>query len=106
MSFHFIIITCIFEKEGERWTALCKELGTATFADTFEEAQKRLIEAVELHLSTLEEVGECRRFFHEHKIKVHRAEPSERETTVKTPINPNVFVNCFVQKVLHHAAMG
>lgn len=64
----YIIVTLSFYKEGNRWVGLCKELGTSTFGRSIQEANNRLIEAVELHLNTLEEVGERKRFFQEHNI--------------------------------------
>jgi hypothetical protein len=38
------------------WTAECKEVGTATFGETFEKAKANIKEAVDLHLNMLEDV--------------------------------------------------
>ena len=69
----FVLLTVIFYKEegDERWQAECRELGTASYGDTFEDTRERIAEAIELHLNTLEEVGERERFFKERKIKIH-----------------------------------
>jgi len=66
----YVVLTLKFQKQGRRWTALCEELGTATFGRSLPEADQRLKEAVLLHLNTLEEVGERERFFKENKIPV------------------------------------
>ncbi|MYC33714.1 MAG: hypothetical protein F4X64_11125 [Chloroflexi bacterium] len=47
---HAIVLTCSYAEEGDSWTGECVELGTATFADTFEEMRLELHEAVELQL--------------------------------------------------------
>ena len=73
---HYIVLTAIFEKEEDgRWTAHCEELGTATFAHTIDEVREFIIEAIELHLKTLEDVGEIKRFLEEHNIKLHKTVP-------------------------------
>jgi len=58
----YIVVTFKFRKEGNIWAAFCEELGTATFGRSIPEAHKKLKEAVILHLSTLEDVGERERF--------------------------------------------
>ena len=88
----FVVLRFEFNKENDgRWTAVCTELGTATFGDTFEEAQEDLQEAVALHLNTLEDVGERRRFFKENNITLHRVQPS------KPPVVRNVPFSTLVQ---------
>lgn len=64
----YAVFTCKFRKEGGKWLACCEELGTATFGRSIQEAQRKLDEAVLLHLNTLEDVGERERFFREHNI--------------------------------------
>ncbi len=58
----YILLTVIFKREQDVWTAECKELSTSTFGDTFDEAEVAIKEAISLHLNTLEDVGECSRF--------------------------------------------
>jgi predicted RNase H-like HicB family nuclease len=68
----YLLLTFSFEKQADgRWTAYCEELGTATFASTLDEAKDELLQLVQLHVRTLEEVNERDRFFNEHNIKVH-----------------------------------
>jgi predicted RNase H-like HicB family nuclease len=71
----YIFLTFEFRQEGRRWTAHCKELGTATFGRSVTEAEARLKEAVALHLNTLDDVGETEHFFKEHNIKFHFTKP-------------------------------
>ena len=81
---NLVLLTFVFEKEGELWTACCEELGTATFAETLEQAKTEIVEMVTLHLNALEEVGERDRFFSEHGIKVHK--PGRKHATLSIPI--------------------
>ena len=98
MTAGYVILTLKFKKENRRWTAYCEELGTATFGRSLPEADKRLKEAIELHLDTLEEVGERNRFFREHGIKLYSSKPRE-DVTVCLPINKMIFVEPHVQSI-------
>ena len=94
----YVVLTLKFHKQGRRWTALCEELGTATFGRSLPEADQRLKEAVLLHLNTLEDVGECERFFKEHNIQLHHTKPREN-VTVCVPVNRDIFVAPLVQAI-------
>lgn len=83
---HWVVLTCVFRKEGKWVTAECKELGTAAFGRNLEEAEKRLREVILLHLNTLEDVGERARFFKEGKIRVHREYPESAHPTIPTEV--------------------
>lgn len=92
----YVFLTIIFQKEQDgRWTAECKELGTATFGNSFEDAQQKIEEAICLHLDTLEEVGEVERFFKENNIKVIAKRP--RTVRMNVPTNPFTFVQPYVR---------
>lgn len=92
-EFCYVRLTTIFvQEEDGRWTAECKELGTATFGDTFEEAKKDLDEAIELHLNTLTEVGEIERFFRENGITIGTFSTT-KSVRKSIPVAPNVFMN-------------
>ncbi len=71
----FIELTMEFRKEGDLWTGVCVELGTAADGDTFDEVTEVLREMVSIHLGTLEDVGECERFLKEHGVAIHNKEP-------------------------------
>jgi predicted RNase H-like HicB family nuclease len=83
---HFVILTCVFRKDGKWVTAECQELGTAAFGRNIDEAERRLREAILLHLNTLEDVGERARFFREHKIRVHTDYPESAHPTIPTKV--------------------
>ena len=73
----FVVLRFEFTEEDDgRWAAICKELGTATFGKSLEEARRDLVDAVELNLYMLEKHGERARFFKEHGIKIHREAPT------------------------------
>ncbi|MBN2088935.1 type II toxin-antitoxin system HicB family antitoxin [candidate division KSB1 bacterium] len=88
----FIKLFVVFQKEEDsgRWTAECKELGTASFGNTIEEAIANIEEAICLHIEGLYEVGELERFFHENNINVY----SKRMplVNVEAPTTPFTFI--------------
>ena len=83
---HYVVLTCIFRKEGKWVTAECQELGTTAFGRNLTEAEKRLREAILLHLNTLEDVGERVRFFKEHKIRMYTQYPEAVHPTIPTEV--------------------
>lgn len=96
----YLVLTLTYRKEGNRWTAHCDELGTATYARTLSLARKRLEEAVVCHLNTLEDVGERERFFKEHNLTFRSHKP--RSTTLKVHtagLDKQTFVQPYVQVV-------
>ncbi len=94
----YVVLTFKFHKTDKRWTARCEELGTATFGRSLPEAERRLEEAVSLHLDTLEEVGEQGRFFKEHGILVHRRKPT-KDITVCLPLRTSTYVEPHIHPV-------
>jgi predicted RNase H-like HicB family nuclease len=91
-----VVLTLKFHKQGRRWTALCEELGTATFGRSLPEADQRLKEAILLHINTLDDVGERESFFKEHNIQLHQDKPRDN-ITVCLPINKEIFIEPLVQ---------
>ena len=94
----YIVLTYKFLRLDRRWTAHCEELGTATFGRSLPEAEKKLDEAVLLHVSTLEDVGELGRFFKEHNIEFHHNKP-RKDITVCLPLKQEVFVHPHIQQI-------
>ena len=88
----YIVLTLIFKREEDAWTAECKELGTAAFGDTLEEARESIKEAVGLHLNTLEDVGERKRFFEEQGIEIF-AERPKHMFFPEMPYEPDILVS-------------
>ncbi len=96
---YFIQLTFNFKKEGKKWTAYCEELGTATYANRIEEAKERIIEAVLLHLNTLEELGERERFFKENKIKLLKNPPKKKDIFVSVPMDPDIYTTPYIYPI-------
>ncbi len=94
----YIVVTFEFRKEGRRWVAHCEELGTATFGRSIPEAEKRLKEAVLLHLNTLEDAGEIKRFFAEHSIHFSRTKPT-KTIKINAPIRRETFYSPHIQRI-------
>lgn len=88
----YLALTLKITQEGEQYSVLCEELGTATYGDSPEEALGELRELVLLHLEALRETGERERFFKEHSIQIHPAPqvPTERRFMVGGGTFPEV----------------
>ena len=69
----FIRLTGIVEKEGDVYLAYCKELGTITCGDTIKQAKANLLDALEVYIDGLEEIGERDRVFSEKGVTIERA---------------------------------
>ena len=54
-----ILVTLVVQREGKQYVSKCVELGTASCGDTEKEAFDNIIDATQLYLNTLEELGEC-----------------------------------------------
>ena len=87
----YILITVVFRREDDVWTAECLELGTSAFGSSVEEAKEAVEDLIGLHLSTLEELGERERFFSDRGIKLHKVLPKGKSTTIK-----NVPIDSFI----------
>ncbi len=87
----YIILTMIFRQEEDMWTGVCEELGTAADGDTFDEVSEALKEMVTIHLNTLEDVGECKRFLKDHNVKIRHTPPKE-STKYPIPNDPNQYI--------------
>ena len=93
----YVILTCKFHKEDRNWVGFCDELGTSDFGRTLDEAKKRLQEAIVLHLNTLEDVGERKRFFEENGIEIYKYRPKTQTVNVET--NSDTFVTSCIETV-------
>ena len=93
----YILLTVRFAREGDQWTAECQELGTAACGDTLEEAEGAIKDLIELHLNSLEELGERAAFFEKHGIKFHRTRPEDAKRRIQ--VRPGEFVTCLTERV-------
>ena len=71
----YIVVTVKFAEEGDQWSAVCRELGTAACGDTFEEAREAIENLMLLHLRALEDAAARKQFFKKHGIKFHKQKP-------------------------------
>lgn len=94
----FIVLTINIEKVDGTWFAECKELGTSTYGDTFDEVNEEIRELVELHVNTLEKLKERKNFFKEHNITMYYGYPPQT-MEVETPLNDSVYVNSITREL-------
>ena len=89
----YISVTFNIREEAGMFAAECVELGTATCGDTFEEARKNLIDAIGLHLNTLEEVGERPRAFRDKGIRIKTYTESTRPRATTISVRPGTWAS-------------
>ena len=53
-----------------QWAGICEELGTATHADTLEQVEAELREAVELQLNEMENLTDVQGYLAENRVRV------------------------------------
>ena len=96
----YIALTISFQREkGDLWTAECLELGTSTFGNSFEDVNEKIDEAILLHLNTLEEVGERKRFFEEHNINIIYYKPKTISVPTTKILRKNTFIQPRLQRI-------
>lgn len=105
---YYIILKGYFHKDKQsgKWIAICEELGTAIQANTIEDANEIILEAVKLHLQGLIEEGIFKRFISENHIKVHKTPtPKERIEIHRfsVPYKKNTFFQPLIGRVPHFA---
>ena len=93
-----LTVSFYWEKDG-LWTAECLELGTSTFGNSFEDVNEKISEAILLHLNTLEEVGERKRFFKENNIKIIHYKPKTVSVPTTKILSKNTFIQPRLQRV-------
>lgn len=74
-GYRYIDLTVTFGRERGKITAICRELGTAQFASTLDEAEEAIIEAIGLQLNALDDTEELERFCREHGIQIYEETP-------------------------------
>ena len=89
----FVILTLAFRQENKQWVGECLELGTSTFARTFKQVHRELIELVELDLNTLEQIGDRERFFKEHGIKFYSDDVPPDHVTKTLPVGKELLMD-------------
>ena len=77
-----IVLTGFAEQEGDQYVSTCRELGTSSGGDTAEQALSSLGDAIDVHLSALEETGELFQVLRERNINIVLSPLSELNVTV------------------------
>ena len=65
-------LTVEFGEEGGQWVGICRELGTATQADTLAEAEAFLREAIDLQLNEMARISDVREYLIENQVNLER----------------------------------
>ena len=91
----YVELTLKFEREGRMWVGTCLELGTSTYARSFDRVQNDLRQLIGEHLDLLEEAGERERFFEEHEIRFSPGKPKPHEIRL-----PSIGADALLQDVV------
>lgn len=70
------VLTFEYQQEAGQWVGVCVELGTSTYADTLEQTELELREAVELQLSEMERLGYLWEYLEVQGVQVIPLEPA------------------------------
>ena len=93
----FATLTFEVAREGKHFVSRCRELGTASCGDTFDEALKNIEEATAEYLNAIERLGERPRIFQERGIVVRKTRPSTVRREFE--LHPGAFVGPYVTKI-------
>ena len=63
-------LTVKYDHEDGQWAGICEELGTATHADSLEQVEEELREAVELQLNEMEKLTDIQDYLAENRVRV------------------------------------
>ena len=85
VAMNYIIVTFTAEREGDYYVSKCRELGTASFGASEDEAVANLSDATSLYLNTLAELGESDQVLREKGIPVHRVGEPARQRVLCPP---------------------
>jgi predicted RNase H-like HicB family nuclease len=91
----YIKLTFRITQEGKYYVSECLELGTSSFGDSPEEAGANIVEATELYLNTLEELGECTQVLKHKGILVRE----DRFPDVRALFQPNAHSSSFIAQL-------
>ena len=62
------VLTVEFGEEGGQWVGICRELGTATQADSLAEVEVDLREAIDLQLNEMARIADVREYLIENQV--------------------------------------
>ena len=94
----YVELTIKYTQEGDLWTAVCEELGTAAFGDTLDEAMEAIRDMIALQLNTLESVRARQQFFTRHGIRFHKGKQKAAKPR-SVQVEPGEFVSIITEPV-------
>ena len=65
------VLTVEFGEEEGQWVGLCKELGTATHADTLAEVEVDLRDAIDLQLNGMAQLTDVREYLMDNDVSIY-----------------------------------
>ena len=72
-------LTLDYQQEDGQWAGVCLELGTPACADTLEQTELELREAVELQLNGMEDLGYLQEYLEARQVSILPLGPGEKE---------------------------
>ena len=64
------VLTVEYGEEGGQWVGICRELGTATQANSLAEAEAFLREAIDLQLNEMAQIADVREYLIENQVNL------------------------------------
>jgi predicted RNase H-like HicB family nuclease len=93
----YVVLTGYVEPEDHLFVSYCPELGVSSCGDSAEEALDNLGDALTVHLSALEEIGELERVFKDNRVEIRKAPiPTE---AVSVAILPGKTLRAYTKPV-------
>ena len=81
------VLSVEFSQDGDQWVGVCKELDTVAHADTLDEADKQLQEAVSLQLNEMEKIADVREYLVQNQVDLLLV-PAQQATGFHIASNP------------------
>ena len=81
------VLSVEFSQDGDQWVGVCKELDTAAHADTLDEADEQLREAVSLQLNEMEKIADVREYLVQNHVELLLV-PAQQEAGFNITSNP------------------
>lgn len=77
----YILLSYTVHREGDQYVSLCRELDISSCGSTVDEALQKALDATQLYLTTLEDLGECLERLSERGVRV-----LDKPSGVKLPV--------------------
>ena len=81
------VLSVEFSQDGDQWVGVCKELDTAAHADTLDEADEQLRDAVSLQLNEMEKIADVREYLVQNHVELLLV-PAQQEAGFNITSNP------------------